>query len=352
MKVGIVTIIDNNNYGNRLQNYAIQKILNNVNVDAITLKNEPYSNTKKNYLLRIIKNIKFKDTYSKDEKRKNNFKSFNKYIKFSEKRYTAFSKYNDFDYVIVGSDQVWNPNNNRMRDVDLLANVPPEKRISFAASFGISNLEERQVKKVRKEVKKFKGISVREEEGKKILNEVCPKKNIEVLMDPTMALDLNEWNKIMKKPNELSENKRYILKYFLGGVSSINDKKINKFAQDNNCEIVDILDKKSKYYNCGPREFIYLEKNAYLICTDSFHSSVFAILYNKPFFIFDREGNGINMNSRLNTLINKFNLQDRKVKDDFTEENMKIDYKNINRIIEQEKQKTYNFLNKYLYNKE
>ena len=90
---------------------------------------------------------------------------------------------------------------------------------------------------------------------------------------------------------------------------------IRRVAKENNCEVINILDKDSVFYECGPSEFLYLEKHAFLICTDSFHSSVFAILYNRPFIVFDREEENVgNMNSRLETLISKLELKNRKYK--------------------------------------
>ena len=105
---------------------------------------------------------------------------------------------------------------------------------------------------------------------------------------------------------------KYILNYFLGNLSPKRRKEIERVAKENNCEIINILDKNDPLYVSGPSEFLYLEKNAFLICTDSFHSSVFAILYNRPFVVFDREEKGIeNMGSRIDTLINKFKMNNR-----------------------------------------
>ena len=120
-------------------------------------------------------------------------------------------------------------------------------------------------------------------------------------------------------------------------------------ARENNCEIINILDKNSPFYQTGPSEFLYLEKNAFLICTDSFHSSVFAILYNRPFIVFEREQKGLeSMNSRIETLINKFNLKNRKFTGKITEENLQHDYTAAYEILEKERQKSNEFLKKAL----
>ena len=103
-----------------------------------------------------------------------------------------------------------------------------------------------------------------------------------------MLLSADDWDKVVKKPEQLKTNK-YILNYFLGNLSETRKKEIERIAKDNGCEIINILDKDGEFYQTGPSEFLYLEKNASLICTDSFHSCVFAILYNRPFVVFDRE---------------------------------------------------------------
>ena len=365
-KVGILTINDNNNYGNRLQNYAVQKILNHKKINAITLKNQVDCNFKcknlKLYSLKVIKSILIdlkieqgrirRNILGKNpmQGRQNAFRNFNKYIKFSKRRLLISHKKKinkKYDYFIVGSDQVWNPNFNRLSYVDLLEFANPNKRISFSASFGISQLPEKYKEETKEELKKFKMISVREDAGKKIVEELTGRKDIEVLVDPTMLLTADEWDEVSKKPKQLHTD-RYILNYFLGELSEERKKQINKIAKDNNCEVINILDKNSPFYQTGPSEFLYLEKNAFLICTDSFHSSVFSIIYNRPFIVFDREDSNENMNSRIDTLLKKFNLEYRKYTGKITDKYLKCDYSEAHEIIKKERGKAIAFLNKAL----
>ena len=351
MKAGIITICDNNNYGNRLQNYALQHILEKHFNEVITLKNEPYSNTKDKYLLRLIKNISYKGTYSQDLEKRKMFENFNRNIKFSNKKITAYSNLKKFDFVFTGSDQVWNPNIARLREVDVLANVEYKKRIAFSASLGVNEISNKYHKIIKKEISKFKAISVREIAGKNIIEKLTKRDDIKVLVDPTMLLSAKEWDEVAKRPKQLKKDK-YILNYFLGKMSEKRKQEIEKIAKENDCEIINILDKNSPFYQTGPSEFLYLEKNAFLICTDSFHSCVFAIIYNRPFVVFDREDNTVSMNSRIETLLNKFMLQDRKYNGKLTEEQLKHNYENAYKILEKEKQKAYNFLNTALDIKE
>lgn len=347
-KIGILTIIDNDNYGNRLQNYAVQTIINKLNMDCETILNDSYSNCKNFYLLRMIKYTIFKRTYSTNKEREINFGLFNEHIKFSEKKVNPFSNNKEYKYVIAGSDQIWNPYIGRLREVDLLNFLEPKKRISFSASFGVDSIPTSKIKYTSKMLKTFKAISVREYSGRKIVEKLTDRNDVEVLIDPTMLLTDAEWNKISKKPKML-KSKKYILCYFLGALSDNRKKEIERVSIENNCEIINILDKTSIYYECGPSEFLWLEKNAFLICTDSFHSSVFAIIYNRPFIIFDREGNNSNMGSRLDTLINKFKLKNRRYNNiNISKENLKHDYTDAYKVLKKEKDRSINFLKKSL----
>lgn len=345
MIIGIFTIIDKNNYGNRLQNYAVQQFLKLIGLSTNTFKNFSYTNSKKFLLLRKIKwNIKkLKNKDNINRKRLDSFEKFDNNIDYYCDAINAYSKVDKFDFVLCGSDQVWNPNFGRLRDADFLCFIKPDKRIAFAASFGVDDIPNKMKKNVGKALKSFKAISVREDAGKKIVEELTGRTDVEVLIDPTMLLTADEWDKVSKKPTML-KNDKYILNYFLGSLSDERRNEINRVAKENNCEVISILDKKSPFYECGPSEFLYLEKNAFLICTDSFHSSVFGILYNTPFLVFEREDSNASMNSRLDTLLSKFKLEDRRYKEKITKKDLKCDYTEAYTILDKERIKSMNFL--------
>lgn len=351
MKIGILTIFDNNNYGNRLQNYASQQILKKLGFGTYTFINDVNCNFYEKYFVtiskKIIKKILMWRVNFNRNLRTDNFKKFNDNIDFYKRNINILSKIDELDYVIAGSDQIWNPNFDRLSPVDLLCFVKPDKRIAFSASFGVNDIPDKMKKKVGKALKSFKAISVRENAGKKIVDELTGRTDVEVLIDPTMLLTADEWDKVSKKPTML-KNDRYILNYFLGNLSDERRNEINRVAKENNCEVINILDKESPFYECGPSEFLYLEKNAFLICTDSFHSSVFGILYNTPFLVFEREDNNASMNSRLDTLLSKFKLEDRRYKGKITKKDLKCDYKEAYNILDKERIKSMNFLKKAL----
>lgn len=352
MKVGIVTIYDNNNYGNKLQCFALQQKLTEFGADVTVIHDED-----KRLSIKVKKNIKKllkrRSTIKGVKLRKRKFEDFNKKIKYS--KYTVDFSHprikEEFEYFIVGSDQVWNPCFNRLSNLDILKFTKPNKRISYAASFGINDIPAEYQNRISNEIAKFKAISVREDKGKEIIEKCTARKDIQVLIDPTMMLTSNDWDKVIMKP-EQAINKKYILKYFLGNISKEKNDEINRIAKENDCEIIDISDKNSPFYQTGPSEFLYLEKNAFLICTDSFHSCVFAILYNVPFIVFNREHNGTSMNSRITTLLLKFQLENRYYKGKINNQILQADYTIAYKILEKERKKSLDFLKKALDIKE
>ncbi len=351
-RVGIITICGNDNFGNKLQNYALLKKIDKFGFDARTIwiENSFESNSFK-ALLKKVKHVinDYIINYSRNKFfiyfTKENLKIYKKKLVFNDDL-KKIEK--DFSYFIVGSDQVWNYQMVGNFKTYFMLNVNSNKNISYAASIGTNEIPEYLNPTYISGFNNLKSISVREDRGKEIVEELTGRKDVEVLVDPTMLLTTEEWDKVSKKPKMLKTDK-YILNYFLGELSEERKKEIQRVAQENNCEIINILDKNSPFYECGPSEFIYLEKNAFLICTDSFHSSVFAILYNRPFIVFDREQKNVaNMNSRLETLLNKFKLENRKYKDKITKENLNHDYTEAYKILEKERIKADKFLRKAL----
>lgn len=341
IKRGLVTINGNYNYGNKLQHYALQKYIQDLDKSIVETI---YCYEQKKIIFRL-KSI-FKCFL---KKRYRNFSCFDKYINYSQTYFYNNKIYNDCNYndYIVGSDQVWNVNFPFFTKDFLLYNINSSRKMSYASSFGINELPSKYKVLFKNELMKFKNISVREEAGKKIIEELTGRTDVEVLIDPTMLLTADEWDKVSKKPTML-KNDKYILNYFLGNLSDKRRNEINRVAKENNCEVINILDKESPFYECGPSEFLYLEKNAFLICTDSFHSSVFGILYNTPFLVFEREDNNASMNSRLDTLLSKFKLEDRRYKGKITKKDLKCDYKEAYNILDKERIKSMNFLKKAL----
>ena len=226
------------------------------------------------------------------------------------------------------------------------------KKISYAASFGIDQIPQDKLNIFKKSIDDFDFVSVREDKGKEIINNMLNDKKVEVLIDPTMLLTAYAWEKISKEPKAYKKlnKKKYILNYFLGELSVERKQEIDRIAKENDCIVINMLNQNDPFYECGPSEFVYLEKNAFLICTDSFHSSVFAFLFNRPFVVFDREEVGKNnMGSRIDTLLKKFSLNNRRYNGkNITGDNLNHNYNESFEIREKERKKAYDYLNNAL----
>ena len=261
-KIGIITLTGNKNYGNKLQNYALASTINKLGFDTYTIWcNESF--IKKN-----LKKIKYSvySLFNVEIKRKRRITRFNnKYLKSYFIKKSKIEKLNKtfFGYVI-GSDQIWNPNIiNNYLGLSILGignNV-----FSYAASIGISEVNNEYKKNINKKLTKenIEHISVREETAKRIIKESTKRSDIEVSIDPTLLLTKEEWSKIEKKPLKLKD-KKYILTYFLGGISHTRKKIIKKYAEDNNYEIINLLDKNDPFYTSDPSEFIFLVLSLYI----------------------------------------------------------------------------------------
>lgn len=346
--VCIVTMTGYSNYGNRLQNYALDKVCSKLGCNVKTLW------PKTSFRDKLKNTIKYFVPERKTEQiRYNKFKKFtNKYMNKNAIVYNEnnFKLQNDkFDYFIVGSDQVWNYNYLTKCKQDgsfylyFLNFSDKNKNIAYAPSLGTGNVDKEYLNEYKNGLSNFKSLSCREDVGKKIIKDIS-NKEVEVVLDPTMLLSPEEWNNIAKKPKQL-QSEKYILNYFLGEIPSQWKNEIERIAKENKCEIINILDKNSPFYITDPSEFLYLEKNAFSIFTDSFHSSVFAIIYNVPFVVFDRQQQNLEiMNSRIDTLLTKFNLENRRFKDKITNDLLKSDYMQANKILENQKEKSIEFL--------
>lgn len=350
-KVGIISIYDNSNFGNRLQAYALYSFLNKINYPCEQIK----------------KKVKFKHKLKKCFKKylgliKNNpywirvanFQKFNRYIIYSRRFfYDDIYKYNKLDdiyaYFIVGSDQVWNPEFAGFDYFFLDFVKEKKKKISYAASIGLSEVDENYAFKMKKYLSDFNYISVREDAANEMLTKLTGRNDIKTLIDPTMLLTSKEWERVMKKP-KIYKGEKYILLYFLGDLSEKRRSKIKDLAKKEGCKIIEILNPNDPYYTSGPAEFLFLEKNAKYIFTDSFHSSVFSVIFNVPFVIFDREENGMGkMNSRIDTLVSTLKLKDRWYnEEEITYENLHVDYTEAYKIIDMKRKESEAFLKQAL----
>ena len=220
-----------------------------------------------------------------------------------------------FDAFICGSDQVWNP---RCHDgicdpgyfLQFACGV--SRTIAYAPSFGVSVLPET----CQRDLASFAGaidyVSVRENSGRKLLADVGI--DAPVVVDPTMLLSAEDYDKVAVRPDWVPE--RYVAVYKFGERGEY-DRLIKATSRDLELPVVNIpaaLDSAFKTrWDIGPAEFLGIIRDAELICTDSFHATVFSTIYRRPCVVFPRDvpGSKKSMNSRMEGLLARLGMQAR-----------------------------------------
>lgn len=384
-KVGIVSCYFKDNYGSMLQAYATQKVLENNGIPNETINidfNKDFKNGKRKYYITQLFNFKFiknkfgmikmkfqKKLNKKLEKniriRTNMYREFRRDINLSRSNSTyedlkkqAIEKYTD---IIVGSDQLWLPVN-VVSDYYTLNWVPENiNKISYSTSFGFSSIPTKYYQQYKKFLTRINYLSTREKSGVDIINKIT-NREAKLVCDPTILLKKEEWEK--ESLNKSIYQEKYILCYFLG-----NNIKHRKFAENlkkmTGYKIVSLnhADEYVKYsdefcdyspYNIGPREWLNLIKNAEYICTDSFHGTVFSIIFNKIFFCFRRHNSNskVSTNSRIDSLLDVAGISNERILtgNEKVEEVLKykIDYENVNKNIEKFREESKTWLLKVI----
>ncbi len=383
-KVGIVSCYFKNNYGSLLQAYATQKLLDNMKIENETFsieRNIDFKNGKKKYYKSQIFNISFiksklgmiklkvdkklnRNLGRNIAKREKKFKEFKKEFRLTKDFFTyqelrEASK--NYSSIIVGSDQLWLPVN-IVADYYTLNWVQDDtNKISYATSFGISEIPNKYQELYAEFLDRIDYISVREEKGCQIVKDLIHKE-AELVCDPTILLTKKEWMELQDKEPIMKE--KYILCYFLGKniehrkfAERLKEKTGYKIVSLNHCdEYVKYSDKFADEtpYDVGPKEFLNLIRNAEYVCTDSFHGTVFSLINNVKFYTFERFSNKngkISTNSRIYSLLGLMNLENRILKgneniEDVTE--YEIDFNMVNEKIERFRKSSKKFLEKAL----
>lgn len=357
-RIYIATYYQYNNYGTKLQNYAMVETIKELGGFPITIyMNNPMQRLKKNISMFFsyipIKTNKIILLWKNDRIKTLAFKKFNEKLHF--KYYTYKKLYNinfENSAAIVGSDQVWLPKHletlKKDRILYFLQFVPSSLKFSYAPSFGVSEIPKNMKEMYKKELVDFQRITVREDTGKKIIKELI-NKDVETMCDPVFLLTKEKWKTITTDNKERND---YIIKYFLGDINECINNEIINYGKRNNYKIITIAGNHIKKNDevPNPEEFVELIKNAKLILTDSFHASAFAIMMNIPLYVFKRKN--VKQFSRIEMLLKKYECTDSIVKDNF---NFKIIDKNLPKIndkvdliIEKERIKGRTYLNEII----
>lgn len=354
-KIGIITIVKVNNYGAELQAYALQKKLNLLGYDAeiidyLFYKNKahikekisrpfyPYPIKKKikEFLEPWYHKIRCLPYWKNKRKREKAFDLFHKkHTRFSSICYRSYSQlYQNppiYDVYCVGSDQVWNPGCYTNLNPYFVSFAPRgKKRICYASSFGVKVLPQHAQEKYKDLLLQMDAISVREDAGVDIVNEISDRDAVKVA-DPTLLLTTDDWLEIANYDKVPTD--KYILLYVLKDSDYIKQKALEigreqglkvvrickeAYKQDKKTDgIIDILD-------AAPDDFLGLFSKAEIVLTNSFHGTVFSIMFRKEFYtILNAENNN---NTRQINLLETVGLEDRIVYEGSFVKRNKIDY--------------------------
>lgn len=340
MNVGIVTLYDFFNHGNRLQNYALEKTLKNLGHKPLSLaiaskrwlpfcygltRIFPFISTTR----RLIRSMKFTKIDLNSKNITNiGFKKLKKY--FDE----------NLDCVIVGSDQVFNPAYILDSDKMFLRFAPKERRIAYSASFGISALPERYNNDFICGLNDMNYISIRENEGAKIVKDLT-KKDVPVVVDPTMLLCKEDWEAFVEDvPEKRIPKHKYLLTYFLGPEKEYKQK-VKEIAEHFGLKIININTLGDKYFDVDSKVFVSLIKNATLVCTNSFHGHALSIILEKPLVSFPSVKS---KNSRIKTLLQLAGLEQRHYERLKYEDMLSLDYSDVRERVDVQRQKGLGFL--------
>lgn len=376
MKIAILTQPLNTNYGGLLQAYALQTALKRMGHEVLivdlSIRRTRYAKLKgiikriiKRYLL-LQKNslpiLPVRPTLIEEQLITQHTQSFiHKNIQKTEKipfveKLFKLKKYH-FDAYVVGSDQVWRPRYSPgISDffLDFLGMDKQTKRIAYAASFGVDHWEfsRKQTEKCRKLAQRFDAISVREDSGVRLCEEYLGTKATH-LVDPTLLLDMEDYVELINQ-DVISEKQGSVMVYILDKTKE-KDAIVQRVVQHFNLSINSVFPLRN--FSVEARELIndcvvppvshWIKgfMDASYVVTDSFHGTVFSIIFNKPFVVIGNRERGM---SRFTSLLALFGMENRLVSsiDQLSTEflNHPIDYTIANRIKAEQQNKSRNFL--------
>lgn len=324
MKIGIFTFFQTN-YGAVLQAYALQKYLQeqpNTEVEIVdfttarhledhkvvkklSIKHPIYSTAYYFFTLIHYRQLKRRIIRTREFK--------NKYFNFT-RRYSSMKDALDNhpieDIYITGSDQVFNPNANYVPFYYLDFDKGKGKKVAYAPSFGISAFNDEICAKIQDYVKDFDNLSCRESAGAEFLSSIAGH-DVPVVVDPVLLHSADEWSKIAVCPKFKGD---YIFVYDLNGAENLI-KIAKKVQKEINLPIVCLTSNRLKIYpvdkqiyDAGPAEFVGWIKNASFVVTDSFHGTVFSLIFSRQFFSFIALEK---TSSRLKNILEKVGLKNR-----------------------------------------
>lgn len=304
-RIGILTFHLSENQGSALQAYALKHTVKHLSPeDNVHIINyQPEGQTKIYDLVSNIRSPKdnlYNLIHAKSYKTRS--RNFAEFVKTDLAPYPAEKIHEDkirkiceeFDSIIVGSDQIWGYPNVLDSNLTYFLNFPGEfTRIAYAPSFGqISNFNSEEALRL---IRKFKFLSVREQDQVSFLADYGI--NAKHVADPTLLLNTHEWQKLFD--NVPLVKGKYIFYYSIGAHwTSFNF--VRKLSKKTGLPVVyigtypkDLFSGFKKIRSAGPCDFLNLIYNASIVCSDSFHGTAFAVNFGKPLAaVFEEDENG------------------------------------------------------------
>ncbi len=348
-KAAIVTLTVAN-YGNRLQNLASQWVIESLGFEVETLHN-PYDPNYSEWKHQLINKAKYVVGNSRQKlnaKREKSFDCFDSmYIKYAPywlNKNSHVRKLNErYDLFVCGSDQLWNPTTFNYGSNNFAMFAENRKKITLAPSFGVDEVPEARKMEFKNYLNTFRRLSVREKSGQDIIYALTGKES-QIVIDPTLMINTVKWKEVSKKP-EWFRNDKYILVYTLGNAYMIEC--VQKIAKQYGYKIINLMAQdNADYYCANPAHFLYLIQHCELMVTDSFHGSVFSILFNKPFVVMERKDEFVSMNTRLDNLLEMFCLKGRRFSKIENADLFHSNYEKAYEILEEKRKEAYNFVRK------
>lgn len=367
MKIGILTLPFNNNYGGYLQAYALMKILKDLGHDpTMIMRRHNKRSVSSSYRIKffikgllktILKCRHYTLLYNPEvsfyESGVNMIPFLNKYISPQTTYMYSTNELKDyckerFDAYVVGSDQVWRAiYGPHIEDYFLGFTAGWKvKRYSYAASFGTDTPEytKEQIAHCSNLIQSFDAVSLREDSGVDVIKNFGWHTNeLKTVLDPTLLLKADDYNKLIRN---VPVRKDYIFSYVLDE-TKVSDEIINTIVSTLRLPITSIGNiQKMKEPLPSVESWLAHFRDADYIITDSFHGTLFSIIYNKAFLVLENEGRG---SSRFTNLLRQFGLEKRIVNNNEDAKlviSSEINWKEVNEILNRHKRQSFEFLNK------
>jgi hypothetical protein len=305
-RVGIVSLFGLYNFGNRLQGYAVNSILESLGVRPTTIvaSRKLGLSVLKSRVLAVSERVKPGSVIAARHRRFQQFVS-DQHVEYILLPSQISRLHRRFDWFVVGSDQVWHPRADLYPGTKLLEFSRPEQRIALAPSFGVTELPAVESEMYRLALGGFEHLSVREQEGADLVEGLTGARP-QVLPDPTIGLPREEWERVAHSGSRPQD--RYVLLYFLGGIRDQDREAVEAAATRLRARLINLTDQSSPFWASGPQDFLSLIRGAELVLTDSFHASIFSTVFEVPFYVFHRDER-VSTYSRIATLLRTLGLE-------------------------------------------